>query len=116
MLVCMTNQNSGAPSQFEKSPEQILSRESVLSKLREYCDAFVVERELSDPTGVYLLEVVSADGKKMYTYQRAGEFPGSTRPISSSSTVVRVDDLDGSFFSETLADYNPATGVWTKNE
>lgn len=113
----MTTPEEGNPFKAEAGPERILSREAVLAKLREYCDAFKIERELADQDGIYLLEVVSDDGKKRYAYQRKGTFPGARgRNMSSAGTTVRVDDLDGSFYSETLADYNPKDDAWTKNE
>lgn len=112
----MTTPDSDNPFNAEAGPEKILSREAVFAKLREYCDSFKVDRELSDQDGVYILEVVSDHGKKMYTYQRKGTFPGTKgRDIASAGTSIRVDDLDGSFFSETLADYNPKEDSWTKN-
>jgi hypothetical protein len=113
----MSTPDSSNPFKAEEGPERILSREAVLAKLREYCDSFKIDRELADQDGVYILEVVSDDGMKMYTYQRKGTFPGNKgRDIVSARTVIRVDDLDGSFYSSTLADYNSKEGVWTKNE
>lgn len=101
----------------EIGPERILPREAVLAKLREYCDSFRIERELSDENGIYLLEVFSNEsGNTMYAYQRAGTFPGNNgMNITSAGTSVRVEFLDWSSYPETLSDYDSFKDTWTKN-
>ena len=99
------------PFESDKEPnlERILSREEVLSELHNRCEKFEVERELADAEGVYLLEVISEDKAKRYTYQRKGMFAGK---IESAGTTLRSEDLDDGY-SRTLADYDPITGEWT---
>lgn len=94
----------------EAGPERILSREEILSQLQGRCEKFDVERELSDADGIYLLEVMTKDGTKRYTYQRKGAFDGK---IESAGTTVRLEWMDDGF-SKTLADFDPATGEWVE--
>lgn len=94
----------------ETGPERILSREEVLSQLRSRCEKFEVERELEDARGIYLLEVLSADGSKRFAYQRKGSFQGK---IESAGTTIRVEWLDDGY-AKTLADYDSATGEWVE--
>jgi hypothetical protein len=95
----------------EAGPEHILPREKILLELRNRCENFQVERELSDEDGIYFLEVMSADNAMRYSYQRKGSFPGGSHRIESTGTTIRSEDVN-SGWSETLADYDEKTGEW----
>lgn len=92
----------------EQNQERIPSREEIVSELHNRCEEFEVERELADTEGVYLLEVMSSDKSKRYTYQRKGLFTGK---IESAGTTIRSEDMDDGY-SRTIADYDPITGNW----
>jgi hypothetical protein len=96
---------------IEKGPERILSREAILSELHNRCENFEIEREMEDGEGVYLLEVLSADHMKRFTYQRKRLLPREPQGIESAGTTIRVEWLDDGY-AKTLADYDPETGKW----
>ncbi len=99
-------------AESEPNPERALSREEILSELHRRCENFTPERELADSDGIYLLEVVSSDGAKRYTYQRARLLPALPgHDVESTTTAIRSEDSDDGY-SRTLADYDPKRGIW----
>jgi hypothetical protein len=95
----------------ETGPERVLSREEVLSQIRNRCENFEVEQELGDADGIYLLEVKASDNSKRYRYQRKGTFPVGTRNIGALKTTLISEDLDDGY-ARTIADYDPETDAW----
>jgi len=95
--------------------EYIPSKEEVLSEIAAHCEKYEIKRELSDDTGVYLLEVVKEGGTEkqstVYTYQRKGSFPNGSESIA---TVIHVAHYrDGTpVGGDIVSEYNPQAKKW----
>ena len=102
---------------IEKVPEPVLSKEEVMEFLGQFAEKGTVVRELSDESGLYLLEVQVAgekEGEKTeYEYTRKGSHPNGTKATMTCISVAYYEDgipVGGSGF----ADYNPETKEWVK--
>ena len=106
------------PEETATAPEQvaenILTPEQVTEVLARFAEGADFLRELSDQQGIYLREVFvpGKDGEtRVYTYQRAGTFPG----MSSAETAVNFVDLDAEgeeSFAGNIARRDSETGEW----
>jgi len=88
-------------------------REEILGAIRNHCENFEIERELSNAEGLYFLQVQNTEKTKRYFYQRKGSFSKDTEVIDSATTTLFSEDLDDGY-SRVLADYDPKTGEWTR--
>jgi hypothetical protein len=100
---------------FETAPEFIPTKEEVLGVIKRHAENASFVRELSDSSGLYLLEA-KAGGERSgefieYLYLRKGEFPNQNATAATHINVVYYEDgvpVGGS----NISNYNEQTGQW----
>jgi len=102
------------PKQESKEAPRVLTKEQVLEAIGQHVEGYVIERELSDPEGVYLLEARVAGEKPgevtEYRYQRKGEF-GRNQSLQTAIHVAYYEN-DIPVGGTTIANYDEKTGTW----
>lgn len=112
--------SEGLPSEHiddeEQGRERVLTKDEVIGALEQHVKNYVVQRELSDDNGIYLLELTVAGEKPgemtEYTYQRKGKFGGLETTTTGISVAFYEDGIPVG--GNTIADYNEITGQWTR--
>ena len=92
----------------------MLTNEQVLEAIGQHVEGYVIERELSDPEGVYLLEARVAGEKPgevtEYRYQRKGEFGRNQNAQTTIQVAYYENDIPVG--GKTVANYDEKTGTW----
>ena len=83
-------------NKFERGFERIPTKEEILEIIGRHSENYIVERELSDEQGIYLLEVSVQDPKTgnrtEYCYVRKGRYAGN---CEASETEIHAIFYDG---------------------
>ncbi len=99
---------------IEKVPEHIPSRTEVLEQIGRLVAKFDVIRELSDASGLYLLEVDTKGENKgevtMFRYSRKGNYGGNICPLNEIQVVYFENDEPVG--GRNVAFYDEASGQW----
>ncbi len=110
------------PNPYEEGPEMIPGIEEVMEIINrrvENAEKAVVEKQLSDEKGIYLL-VLKVEGDKpgKYTevyYTRKGTHSPNTVAATTGIDIVSYED-DMPTGGEPIAKHDSKTGVWEEVE